>query len=111
MCGRFTLTVPDAEAVAAAMGAWLPPELAEAYRVRFNIAPTDGHLVGRIKDGRLELAAAGIRANAVCPGMVYTPMTSWRLDQPQLREQGERIPLTIKSSDPAAGTVTVTVSW
>ena len=36
----------------------------------------------------------GIRANAVCPGMVYTPMTSWRLDQPELRARVEgQIPL------------------
>jgi NAD(P)-dependent dehydrogenase (short-subunit alcohol dehydrogenase family) len=41
----------------------------------------------------VDYAAAGIRANAVCPGMVYTPMTSWRLDQPELRaEAEERIP-------------------
>ena len=37
----------------------------------------------------VDYAAAGIRANAVCPGMVYTPMTSWRLDQPDLRAQVE----------------------
>jgi len=42
----------------------------------------------------VDYAAAGIRANAVCPGMVYTPMTSWRLDQPELRaEMEERIPV------------------
>jgi len=42
----------------------------------------------------VDYAAAGIRANAVCPGMVYTPMTSWRLDQPELRADMEaRIPL------------------
>jgi NAD(P)-dependent dehydrogenase (short-subunit alcohol dehydrogenase family) len=41
----------------------------------------------------IDYAAAGIRANAVCPGMVYTPMTSWRLDQPRLRAEAEaRIP-------------------
>jgi NAD(P)-dependent dehydrogenase (short-subunit alcohol dehydrogenase family) len=41
----------------------------------------------------VDYAAAGIRANAVCPGMVYTPMTSWRLDQPDLRAEIEdRIP-------------------
>lgn len=38
----------------------------------------------------VDYAAAGIRANAVCPGMVYTPMTSWRLDQPGLRAEVER---------------------
>jgi NAD(P)-dependent dehydrogenase (short-subunit alcohol dehydrogenase family) len=42
----------------------------------------------------VDYAAAGIRANVVCPGMVYTPMTSWRLDQPDLRAQvEERIPV------------------
>jgi NAD(P)-dependent dehydrogenase (short-subunit alcohol dehydrogenase family) len=41
----------------------------------------------------VDYAADGIRANAVCPGMVYTPMTSWRLDQPGLRAAVEaRIP-------------------
>ena len=38
----------------------------------------------------VDYAAAGIRANAVCPGMVYTPMTSWRLDQPDLLAEVER---------------------
>jgi NAD(P)-dependent dehydrogenase (short-subunit alcohol dehydrogenase family) len=42
----------------------------------------------------VDYAAAGIRANAVCPGMVYTPMTSWRLDQPDLRAAVEgQIPI------------------
>ncbi len=41
----------------------------------------------------VDYAADGIRANAVCPGMVYTPMTSWRLDRPELRAAVEaRIP-------------------
>ena len=40
-----------------------------------------------------DYAAAGIRSNAVCPGFVHTPMTQWRLDVPELREQVEaRIP-------------------
>ncbi len=42
----------------------------------------------------LDYAADGIRANAVCPGMVETPMTKWRLDQPELRTAVEaQIPL------------------
>lgn len=42
----------------------------------------------------LDYAKHGIRANAVCPGMVETPMTQWRLDQPELRAQIEsKIPL------------------
>lgn len=36
----------------------------------------------------------GIRSNAICPGMVETPMTQWRLDQPDLRSKVEsHIPL------------------
>jgi NAD(P)-dependent dehydrogenase (short-subunit alcohol dehydrogenase family) len=31
-----------------------------------------------------DYAADGIRCNAVCPGWVHTPMTSWRLDDPEL---------------------------
>lgn len=31
----------------------------------------------------------GIRSNAICPGMVETPMTQWRLDQPDLRARIE----------------------
>lgn len=41
-----------------------------------------------------DYAPYGIRSNAVCPGMVETPMTQWRLDQPDLRSQVEaRIPM------------------
>lgn len=32
----------------------------------------------------IDYAPHGIRANAVCPGMVQTPMTQWRLDVPEL---------------------------
>ena len=42
----------------------------------------------------LDYASDGIRSNAVCPGMAETPMTKWRLDQPDLREAIEsRIPI------------------
>jgi len=42
----------------------------------------------------IDYAGYGIRSNAVCPGMVYTPMTAWRLDQPELRDMVEsKIPL------------------
>jgi NAD(P)-dependent dehydrogenase (short-subunit alcohol dehydrogenase family) len=42
----------------------------------------------------VDYAGAGIRANAVCPGLVQTPMTQWRLDLPELRAAVEaNIPL------------------
>ena len=42
----------------------------------------------------IDYAASGIRANAVCPGFVQTPMTQWRLDRPELHQDVvENIPL------------------
>ncbi len=37
----------------------------------------------------VDYADKGIRANAVCPGFVETPMTRWRLDDPDLRAKVE----------------------
>ena len=40
-----------------------------------------------------DYGAYGIRAVAICPGIIETPMTKWRLDQPELRNALlERIP-------------------
>jgi NAD(P)-dependent dehydrogenase (short-subunit alcohol dehydrogenase family) len=60
----------------------------------------------------IDYAAAGIRANAVCPGMVYTPMTSWRLDQPELRAAVEsRIPVgRVATTEEIADAVAVLAS-
>jgi NAD(P)-dependent dehydrogenase (short-subunit alcohol dehydrogenase family) len=42
----------------------------------------------------VDYARFGIRANAVCPGFVETPMTRWRLDVAELRDEVEaRIPM------------------
>lgn len=51
----------------------------------------------------------GIRSNAICPGMVETPMTQWRLDQPDLRARVESmIPMgRVAQPDDIADAVTV----
>ncbi len=49
MCGRFTLTRRDFDALAAELGAEAAPELAARYRPRYNIAPTDWHWLVRTK--------------------------------------------------------------
>lgn len=51
----------------------------------------------------------GIRSNAICPGMVETPMTQWRLDQPDLRARVEtQIPLgRVAQPDDIADAVSV----
>jgi NAD(P)-dependent dehydrogenase (short-subunit alcohol dehydrogenase family) len=42
----------------------------------------------------VDYGGMGIRSNAICPGMVETPMTQWRLDQPDLRDRTEsQIPM------------------
>ena len=42
----------------------------------------------------VDYAQYGIRSNAICPGMVYTPMTAWRLDQDEARAVMEsKIPI------------------
>lgn len=64
-----------------------------AFPGRCAYTASKGAAVMLAKSIAVDYAAAGIRANAVCPGMVYTPMTSWRLDQPALRAAVEdRIP-------------------
>jgi NAD(P)-dependent dehydrogenase (short-subunit alcohol dehydrogenase family) len=64
-----------------------------AFPARCAYTASKGAALMLTRSIAVDYAAAGIRANAVCPGMVYTPMTSWRLDQPDLRTEVEdRIP-------------------
>jgi len=80
----------------------LPHMLAQGAGVIVNIASVAGFVAfpGRaaysISKGAVvmltrsiavDYAGAGIRCNCVCPGMVDTPMTHWRLEQPELRAQ------------------------
>jgi NAD(P)-dependent dehydrogenase (short-subunit alcohol dehydrogenase family) len=65
-----------------------------AFPGRAAYTTSKGAAVMFTKSLAVDYADAGIRANAVCPGMVETPMTKWRLDQPELRAVVElKIPL------------------
>ena len=56
MCGRFTLTMRETEALAAELGVLV--ESLREYRPRYNIAPTDGHWIVRTKFEDHELLPA-----------------------------------------------------
>lgn len=65
-----------------------------AFPGRCAYTTSKGAAVLFTKSLAVDYAAAGIRANAVCPGFVQTPMTQWRLDAPELRADVEsRIPV------------------
>jgi NAD(P)-dependent dehydrogenase (short-subunit alcohol dehydrogenase family) len=56
-----------------------------AFPGRCAYSASKGGVVQLTRSLAADYAARGIRANAVCPGMVDTPMTHWRLEQPDLR--------------------------
>lgn len=62
MCGRFTLTTPDLEALARVVEADISPALRERHHPRYNVAPTQAAaIVCEEEDGRqLELAVWGM---------------------------------------------------
>lgn len=65
-----------------------------AFPGRCAYTTSKGAAVQFTKSLAVDYASAGIRANSICPGMVETPMTQWRLDVPELRAQVEsKIPL------------------
>jgi NAD(P)-dependent dehydrogenase (short-subunit alcohol dehydrogenase family) len=55
-----------------------------ATRGRCAYTASKGGALMFTKSIAADYAADGIRANAVCPGWVHTPMTQWRLDDPEL---------------------------
>jgi putative SOS response-associated peptidase YedK len=57
MCGRYTLAITYRE-LAEELGVAFDPAVAEAYRPRYNIAPTDGNLVLCEQEGDLSLVPA-----------------------------------------------------
>jgi NAD(P)-dependent dehydrogenase (short-subunit alcohol dehydrogenase family) len=65
-----------------------------AFPQRCAYTASKGAAVMFTKSIAADYAAQGIRANAVCPGFVQSPMTQWRLDVPDLRASVEaRIPM------------------
>ena len=65
-----------------------------AFPGRCAYTASKGAALQFAKSVAVDYAAAGVRSNAVCPGMVATPMTQWRLDIPELRAAVEsKIPI------------------
>lgn len=56
-----------------------------AFPGRSAYTASKGAVVQFTRSLAVDYAVHGIRANAVCPGMVQTPMTQWRLDRPDLK--------------------------
>src|SRR5688500_10746080 len=58
MCGRFTLTRADPKQMAAGFGAELREEDAAILKPRYNVAPTNVHLILREKEEKRVLIPA-----------------------------------------------------
>ncbi len=58
MCGRFTLGIENQEILAKLLGVEADLFLQQQYRARYNIAPTDGHWLVRVKAEQRELRPA-----------------------------------------------------
>jgi len=62
-----------------------------AFPGRSAYTASKGAVVQLTRSITADYARHGIRATALCPGMIETPMTQWRLDQPHLRAQMEAL--------------------
>ena len=58
-----------------------------AFPGRAAYSVSKGAVMQLTRSIAVDYARSGIRCNALCPGMIETPMTQWRLDQPALRAQ------------------------
>jgi NAD(P)-dependent dehydrogenase (short-subunit alcohol dehydrogenase family) len=80
-----------------------------AARGRCSYTASKGGALMLTKSIATDYAADGIRANAVCPGWVHTPMTAWRLDDSELAARAtSAIPLgRVAQPDDVADVVSV----
>ena len=58
-----------------------------AFPGRAVYSVAKGALIQLTRSITADYARHGVRAVALCPGMIETPMTKWRLDQPELRQE------------------------
>ncbi|MGO4870326.1 MAG: SDR family NAD(P)-dependent oxidoreductase [Roseiarcus sp.] len=58
-----------------------------AFPGRAAYSVTKGALIQLTRAIAVDYARLGVRAVALCPGMIATPLTQWRLDDPALREE------------------------
>ncbi len=64
-----------------------------AFPGRSAYSASKGALISLTRSIAVDYARFGVRAVALCPGMIATPFTQWRLDDPKLRaEVVARIP-------------------
>lgn len=61
-----------------------------AFPGRAAYTATKGAVSLLTKAMALDYSKYNINVNALCPGMVETPMTKWRLDNPELRQEVEK---------------------
>jgi NAD(P)-dependent dehydrogenase (short-subunit alcohol dehydrogenase family) len=58
-----------------------------AFPGRAAYSVTKGALIQLTRAIAVDYAGQGVRAVALCPGMIETPLTQWRLNDPALREE------------------------
>nr|WP_276602606.1 SOS response-associated peptidase family protein [Nannocystis pusilla] len=89
MCGRYTLTTPDLEALARVVQAEISPQLRAEYRPRYNIAPTQPMAIvcEEPEEGRrLDLGVWGLHLAGGRPGAQINVRAESAATAPSSRE-------------------------